>query len=285
MQQNLDPAAQYTVVDGAQYCYRQAGHRPPIVLLHGLSETSKVFWRELFAHFENEFTVVAVDLKGYGGSEKPAQGYQPAEQARGILGLMDQLGLENPVRLGHSLRGIIAAKLAVLSPSALHKLILYDCPVPGGIWRNLSLTARMPVIGVMLTSLLLVPPVGRLWFKHRTLAMTRFLMRALHLTADPCNYTDEMVQEGMRNSYDAISQGIWSALITENLFRDLDRIRVPTLIIQGEYDALVPRDWIAKVSSQMPNSRLVMIREAGHTALNEQPDQFIQAVSEFLTPQ
>jgi len=165
-----------------------------------LGETSSVFWRALFARFESAYTLVAVDLKGYGGSARPTRGYTPAEQARGILGLVDRLGLQSPVLLGHSLGGIVAAQCAIMYPETLKELILYDCPIPGGFWRNLGHAARMPVVGVALLCLLCTPPIGSVLFEHKTLATTRVLLRSLHLTYDPSHYTDEMVQENMGNS-------------------------------------------------------------------------------------
>jgi len=108
-------------------------------------------------------------------------------------------------------------------------------------------------------------------------------LESLQVFCDPSHITTELVQEKMRSTYEAISQSLWQAVIFENLFRDLDRISVPTLIIHGSHDTLVPLDWAERAVSKIQDSRLVLIENAGHFPLIEQPDQFNQAVSQFLS--
>jgi pimeloyl-ACP methyl ester carboxylesterase len=283
MQQDLDPVCRYITIDECQYCYRQSGQGPGIVLLHGMAETSKIFWRGFIPYFENQYTVVAMDLRGFGDSDKPKRGYEPEAQAQVVACLVEELGLDKPVLLGHSLGGIIATKFAILFPDKLHRLIIYDSPVGGGFLQNLGLVAKMPAKGVILMGILLIPLVGRLFFKLRTIETTRYLLESLRLFCDRSSYTDEIVRESMRNSYEAITQNAWHAVVLENLFKDLSRIRVPTLILRGEHDALVSQSWMERVNARIPNSQLVVIKGACHMSLNEQPDQFNQAVFQFLS--
>jgi pimeloyl-ACP methyl ester carboxylesterase len=278
---NRDADVAYVMVDGVRYAYRRAGQGPALLLLHGVGETSKVFWRDMFVRLSNRYTLVAVDLLGFGDTDKPARGYEPATEARAMLGILEQLGLEKPVLLGHSLGGIIAARYATLFPDRLAGLIIYSTPIPGSIIQNLALASKMPAGGVALMSLVSVPIAGWLLHQNRSPDMIRLLVDAMRVTIKPSDYTDEMIAEGMRNSYDAVTQWVRRGFLLEDIVHDLHRICVPTLLVQGEYD-LMPADWTNHVAHAFSNARLVTIKGAAHTALAEQPDHFILAVSHFL---
>jgi pimeloyl-ACP methyl ester carboxylesterase len=282
MNDNLDPVAEFVTIAGERYCYRKAGQGPPMLLIHGMGETSKVFWRELIAHFKERYTLIAVDIRGYGDSEKPARGYRLSDHARIIAGGIDQLKLDRPIVVGHSLGGVIAAKFAILFPEQLSKLVLYDSPIGGRFSPNVSVIARMPPRGVLLMSLLYVPFVGKFFFERRSPQMVQLVLSSLRLFRDPADYTDEVIREGMRHSYEALTQGAWHAIGFQNLFNDLDSITVPTLIIHGEYDALAPRYWADQVHRRIANSQLSIIPDSAHQPLNEQPELFNQALERFL---
>lgn len=277
------PEAQFITVDGGRYCYRRSGEGRAILLLHGLTDSGRFLWREFIRHFENEYTVIAVDLRGHGDSEKPKRGYAPADQAWLVAAFIDRLGLDRPVLLGHSLGGIIAAKFAILFPDRLSKLIISDSPLGAGFWKNLGLVTRIPRRGVAIVGLTMVPFLGRLVFKLRSPRTMRMTLERLQVFCDPSHITAELIQEKMLSTYEAISQSLWQAVIFENLFRDLDRISVPTLIIHGSHDTLVPLNWAERAVFKIQDSRLVLIENAGHFPLIEQPDQFNQAVSQFLS--
>jgi pimeloyl-ACP methyl ester carboxylesterase len=110
----------------------------------------------------------------------------------------------------------------------------------------------------------------------------RMMLESLQVLCDPSHFTPEMLKETMRNSYEAISQSLWRAVVFANLLKDLSRILVPTLIIRGEHDIVVPQDWTEEAVAKIPNAQLVLIKNASHLALIEQPNQFNQAVSQFL---
>lgn len=277
-----DPDVEYRTIDGIRYAYRRAGQGPALILLHGLGETSRVFWRELFASLSDNMTLIALDLLGFGDTDKPTHGYQPAAAAHALHSFVNQLGLDTPIVLGHSLGGIIATRYALLFPDTINGLILYSTPIPGDIAQNLTIAASMPFAGVALMGFVSVPLAGWLVHQNRTPAMIRLLVDAMRVTVAPADYTDEMVAEGMRASYEAVTQWVQHGFLLENQFKDIHRIQVPTLLIQGEHD-LMPAGWMDKAARTLPNAQLVTIRGAAHTALAEQPDQFINALRDFVT--
>lgn len=277
-----DPDVAYMTIEGIRYAYRRAGQGPALILLHGLGETSRVFWRELFANLSDQMTLIALDLLGFGDTDAPTQGYQPAAAAHALHAFVSQLGLDKPMMLGHSLGGIIATRYALLFPDKIAGLILYSTPIPGDIAQNLTIASSMPFAGVALMGLVSVPLVGWLLHQNRTPAMIRMLVDSMRVTVDPADYTDEMVAEGMRASYEAVTQWVQHGFLLENQFKDIHRIQAPTLLIQGEHDVM-PAEWMDKAARTIPNAQRVTIHGAAHTALAERPAQFIDAVRHFTT--
>ncbi len=157
-----DPPVQFVGLNGEQYAYRRCGQGDrTILLLHGVAETSKVFWRRFLPHFERDYSLVALDLRGHGDSARPPRGYTATDQAQLVAQVIDALGLGQPVLLGHSLGGIIATKFAILFPNRLAGLIVYDSPLGRGLWRTLTLIASLPPMATLLTAAIMTPGLGR----------------------------------------------------------------------------------------------------------------------------
>ncbi|HEX4452062.1 MAG TPA: alpha/beta hydrolase [Kofleriaceae bacterium] len=102
---------------------RTGGDKPPIVLLHGLT-CSGATWTPIARVLEHDFDVVMPDARGHGGSSAPLHGYSYDDHANDVLGLIDVLGLERPVVVGHSMGGMIAAVVA--TRARLRGVVLVD---------------------------------------------------------------------------------------------------------------------------------------------------------------
>ena len=282
------PEARFVSVSGRRYCYRITGEGQAILLLHGLTDSSRVVWQDFVREFENQYTLVAIDLPGHGESESIRRGYTPTDQAKLVAAIIEMLKLSRPVLLGHSLGGIIAAKFAVLFPNRLSKLIICDSPLGAGFWRNLKLVNHVSVKGVTLVGVTLIPGLGRFVFKLRSQKTMRLALQNLRVFCDPSRITREtiekLIQEKMRSTYDAVSQSLWHSVLFQNLYKDLNQISVPTLIIHGSHDSLVPVNWAQRAAARIPDSRLILIENAGHFPLIEKSKQFNQAVARFLSP-
>jgi len=283
MSRTGDPEARFITIDGERYSYRRSGEGHAILLLHGVTDSSRFYWREFFRSFESEYTVVAMDLRGHGDSEKPRCGYSAADQAQLVAKFLDGLELDRPILLGHSLGGIIAARFALLFPDKVSKLIICDSPLRGGFRKDLKWATQLPLSGAMIVGALMIPGLGRFLFSMRSPQTIRLALELLQTFSDPSHIPEEIIREKMKASYEAVSQSLWQAVIFENLDKDLHRISVPTLIIRGADDALVPQDQAEKAASRIPDSQLVIIDSAGHFPLLEQPEQFKRAVSAFLS--
>src|SRR5258706_10265342 len=125
----------FTTIDGARIHYQEAGdeHAPPIMLIHGFI-SSTLIWDEVFLPLaQSGFRVIALDLPGYGYSDKPRHAeYTIESQARAVIGLMDRLGIEKAALVGASYGGAVAAPVSVDHPGTATPLVLL---VGGAAWR------------------------------------------------------------------------------------------------------------------------------------------------------
>ena len=111
-------------VDGVGIHCLEAGQGPALLLIHGLGASTFTF-RRILPDLARRFRVVAVDLKGFGFSERPAAGdYSLSAQAALVRQVMDQLGVEKASVLGHSMGGAVAMRLALAYPERVERLIL-----------------------------------------------------------------------------------------------------------------------------------------------------------------
>ena len=125
-----DISVRTATVDGLNLQYLVAGHGPTIVLLHGYAETSRM-WRPLIPRLASNFTVVAPDLPGIGGSAIPTDGLDMAHAATRIHGLVKQLGLGKAAVVGHDIGLMVAYAYAAQFPDDVDRLVLMDAFLPG----------------------------------------------------------------------------------------------------------------------------------------------------------
>src|SRR2546421_7738881 len=123
---------------GHRMAYRQAGDGPVVVLLHGTTSASSI-WRRVLPYLARRFTVIAPDLAGHGGSDKPKGDYSLGAHASGVRDLLVALGHDRATFVGHSLGGGIAMQLSYQFPERCERLVLVDS---GGLGRDVSLLLR-----------------------------------------------------------------------------------------------------------------------------------------------
>src|ERR1700746_4147049 len=109
-------------VHGMRRDYRAAGRGAPVVLLHGFAQTSHM-WRPLIAELSGRHTVIAPDLRGFGQSAAPADGYTKAAMAQDVHALLNSLKLDRVRLVGHDLGLMVAYALAAQYPQAVDRLV------------------------------------------------------------------------------------------------------------------------------------------------------------------
>jgi pimeloyl-ACP methyl ester carboxylesterase len=117
-------------VDGLQFHYLSAGHGPAVILLHGYTQTSRM-WRPIIPQLAEKFTVIAPDLPGIGDSGIPSDGLDMKSAATRVHALARSLGIEKARVVGHDIGLMVAYAYAAQFPSEVEKLVVMDAFLPG----------------------------------------------------------------------------------------------------------------------------------------------------------
>ncbi len=121
--QKADGTSLYREVDGVRIHYLDIGAGPPVVLIHGFASSYAAF-RGVANALSKEHRVIALDLKGFGYSDRPPGDYSPAAQAKLVFALMDALGVDRASIVAHSWGSSIALRMALDHPDRVDKIAL-----------------------------------------------------------------------------------------------------------------------------------------------------------------
>ncbi len=267
----------FTTVDGVRIHYQEAGdsNAPPLILVHGFISSTMV-WSEVFLPLANAgFRVIALDLPGYGYSEKPRDGaYTIQAQSRAVIGLMDRLGIEKATVVGASYGGAIAATVALDYPERVERLVMV-----GAVTNNdpkkyaLLRIARTPIVGDVLTPLFL----GSRWVMRKRMER---VYRRLGRPLDKRKLAARHHVLAVANAHRAVIRSArrWNATRIE---REAQLIRQPTLIVWGDQDHEIPIANGYRLRDEIPNARMIVFQDCGHLPPQEYPQTFVEAISEF----
>lgn len=283
----LDPPLQKIAIDGLTLAFRESGTlgKPVMILLHGLAETSAFFWRPLIAFFGDDYHIFAFDLLGHGDSDKPDEGYGTHRQTWLIKQAVESLGITPAVYVGHSMGGIFSTYMAVRWPEHVSRLILYDTPLPDSPRKNLKMIVRYaPLKRSLMFMPLILPFILRLIYV--SIPFFRTTMRLALITWRIPYHTHllnhEYMAEAERHSPYALFENAQSVVLKTNLIKELQRLNVPTLIIVGDNDLMVPVVEARQYVNLIHNAELVVVPNAGHVSLLDNPEVFNSAVKSFL---
>jgi len=261
-------------VNGTRVHYVEAGRGDPVVLVHGLGGSTFSF-RYTIPELAQHHRVVALDLRGFGYTERPADGdYSLTAQATLVHQVMGRLGIERAAVVGHSMGGNVALRLALDYPERVSRLVLVDAATDHEFLRR-SHAADLVMAAAPILSLV-------------TLQRARFRRNAIRAVVhDPAFVTPEVV-EGYFRPLRMRGQARAFALLARHVRRDaplaLEQVRPRTLVLWGEHDRLVPLARGEELARRLPNARLEVVRSAGHLPLEEQPAICNRLLLEFLRP-
>lgn len=244
----------------------------PIVLLHCFT-CAIDYWDGMLPALAAEHRVLAVDLRGHGGSEKPGSGYSPPEQATLVAEALRELGVSDAEVVGHSLGGTVAVALAETAPELVERVVIVDMP-PDTSYGDLGFLAGLafqPVIG------------EALW----TIKPDFSIRQGLEVAFAPgFAVPDAFVDDVNRLTYTAYDDSI--ALQDDYLAEaPLDqRLRAtgkPLLVIMGAEEQTVedPRRALAQYAATVPGTQTRLIAGAGHSPNVERPAQTARLVLGF----
>ncbi len=272
-------------VGGMNIQYLTAGEGPPLVLLHGVSDSAWT-WSRVIPILARSNRVYAPTFPGSGYSDKPKVRYSPAFFEQFVVDFMDTLQIKRAIIVGNSLGGLVAMRLALSNPGRVQALVLADS---SGLGREVSLALRLltlPGYGnlVVAWNKTLVGAgqwalgVATLLFKRyrrvpRRWVALQYRMARLEgfLEATRATVRSGMTIRGQRRR--------------EILLNDLPRVQAPALVIWGKDDRIVPVAHAHAAAARLARGQLAVIPDCGHLPQLERPDHFISALDRFLAAQ
>ncbi len=267
------------VVDGMMLHYLTAGHGPAVILLHGYTQTSRM-WRPIIPLLAEKFTVIAPDLPGIGDSEIPTTGLDMKTAAIRIHGLAKSLGVERARVVGHDIGLMVAYAYAAQFPAEVEKLVVMDAFLPGvagwesvynnpGIW-HFRFNGPTPEA--------LARGRERIYFEHFWNNFAADKTRSIP-EADRVAYTAAYARPGRMRAGWAYFVSFQQAAKD---FAELSRTKLtmPVLAIGGEKangDLLGQQMKIVASDATM-----VVLKDTGHWVLEEKPKETTDALMKFL---
>jgi pimeloyl-ACP methyl ester carboxylesterase len=258
-------------IDAYGVHYVDQGEGPALLLIHGFGGQTFQY-RHQIPYFARTHRVIAVDLKGFGYSERdPNAGLSHTDQVAMLRELLDRLGVHRAAVVGHSMGGAVAQRFAVMHPDMVEALVLAATMPADQRFRGAGRGRGVP-------SFLLRPFLPRL----ASFAASRLLAAGFY---DESNLTDEIREEYIRparlkGSMDGLMHMMRDARDDSPV--DLARIVVPVLLLYGAHDRVAPLSLAQEIRQRIPHARLTVIERAAHLLLEERPDECNRAIADFL---
>jgi pimeloyl-ACP methyl ester carboxylesterase len=242
---------------------RVSGTGFPLILVHGFTTTSE-FWREQVEEFSASYQVIRLNLPGHGISPSPTtRSYTIDAFVEDLEGIFQHFSLSRAALVGLSMGGVVAQKFAVKNPQLLQSLVLVDTTANGlgPDVRAENVLAAIDSLGIATASQNVVahsfgPGAPRAlveWAKREVIQTPEFVARAAIMS-----------------------------LTKTDTRASLSRITTPTMVIVGSEDIILPPAESRTLSDGIPNSTLIVIENAGHFPMVEQPGEFNRTLRGFL---
>lgn len=265
-------------VDGVSVHYQEFGDskKPKMILIHGFTASTYTWKTAAPILAGHGYHVIAVDLLGYGFSEKPSWfDYTIASQSQMILRFMNRLRIAKAVLIGNSYGGAVSLWLTLDHPERVEKLVLVstvinDEPKCSPIIRLLL----APGIGELLSPFLID---SRSFLKYR---ISKTLDDANHHLITQNRIDSIMLPLKSADAHRSILTTVrnWNA---NRIEKEAHLINQPTLLIWGENDSIIPKASGEILYDKISNSRLMIFRNCGHLPSEENPSLFTALVTEF----
>ncbi|WP_324760284.1 alpha/beta fold hydrolase [Haloarcula sp. GH36] len=263
--------------DDVDVHYRTGGEGPPLVFLHGIGlDAATVSWRHALPALADERTVYAPDLPGHGDSDKPDRAYTTEYYLETVAAFLDAVEVTEPAMAGLSMGGALALGHA-LDGGDVERLVLVDSYGLGSdaYWRvAASGVLQTPVVGNML------------WQGVSTSKPAiRAGLRGMGAAEPPQELVEQVASVVDRRTVRAMRRWQRSEFRATGFKTDysgrLSELEVPTLLVHGAADPLLPKSWTERAAASLADSELKILRECGHCPPREQPERFNRALRAF----
>jgi pimeloyl-ACP methyl ester carboxylesterase len=248
--------------------YEVIGEGEPLLLIPGLGATCRL-WDSIVPELARHFTLIMVDNRGMGLSKAKKKPRTLADYSADYAELLDYLNVDETHVLGLSLGGIAAQRLAVDHPQKIKRLILMSC------------ADRFSPYLLRITALL---GHSLRWFPRMLFLQTMELLATAPLYLD--EHVDEIDRMMKEKCNEAVPKSAMATQLRCLLRSELEpadyRIAAPTLVVAGEYDALIPSCYAKIMADKILGSHFVLLKGAGHNPMTEMPDISLPLVIKFL---
>lgn len=259
--------------------YEEQGDGPPLLLLHGLGE-SIFTWREILPALAARHRVIALDLKGFGNSDKPDDGaYSADDQAALVARFIIERGLENLTVVGHSFGGTVALRTAladgIQGTARIKRIAVISAPaLPQTTSRELDLVMT-PLVPD--TVAVVLPPEST----------ARFLLREAMGGRTPSDtivkgYATPYRDLDATKAFLATARSIINERDTAAITKRYKAIRKPVLVVWCRKDPIVPLRSGRRLAAALPDARLAILDGCHHLPQHERPERLLKALAPFL---
>jgi len=270
----------YATIHGHRIGYRRAGSGPVLLLLHGIAGSSQT-WIPAMELLRSDYTVVAPDFLGHGHSAKPVGDYSLGNFANVMRDLLVVLGIERATVIGQSFGGGVAMQFAYQFPDRCERLVLVDA---GGLGREVNWILRLVTLpAAEYLFPVLFPAFVRRWGDPVARFADRVGLRSVPAMEVWRSYRSLTETQGrkafVRTMRSVIDPGGQSVSAIDRLYL---AERIPTLIVWGEKDRIIPLAHAERALRAVPHSRLEVMPGVGHFPQSEDPAGFVELLKDFL---
>jgi len=252
-------------INNADLWYDVMGQGEPLLLHHGYT-ASRVNWMPVAERLKDRYQIILIECRGAGESEHTQSGYEIAQYALDVVGLLDHLALERVAFAGHSMGGGIGFQLGVHHSARLTKLILKAAIPSGGIG---------PYSQELLDQQLAARRRG-----DRTFFLNRYHQGRTLAELEDDDWFEDRVNHLMTISDGHLAGGL-ETMSDLNLTAQLGNLITPTLVIAGSGDGLLNAN--LQDYQRLPNADLAVLSRVGHEVAVHAPDAVAEAIDKFMT--
>ncbi|MDS0260354.1 alpha/beta hydrolase [Haloarcula sp. S1CR25-12] len=263
--------------DDVDLHYRTGGSGPPLVFLHGIGlDAATVSWRHALPALAEERTVYAPDLPGHGESDKPDRTYTTPYYLATVEAFLDAVNVDEPAMAGLSMGGALALGHA-LDGGSVERLALVNSYGLGSdaYWRTAA------------SGILQTPMLGNMLWQgvSSSKPAIRAGLRSMGATEPPQQLVEDVDSVVDRRTVRAMRRWQRSEFqrtgFRTNYADRLAELAVPTLLIHGDEDPLLPPSWSRRAASSVAESRLELVENCGHNPPRERPEWFNETMRSF----
>jgi len=269
------------VLHGHRIAYRKAGVGPNLVMIHGVAGSMRT-WDAVVPGLARHSTVITPDLPGHGRSSKPRADYSLGAYACCLRDLLDALGHDRATVVGHSFGGGIAMQFAYQFPERCERLVLV---ASGGLGDEVNVALRAATLP---GSELVIPLIAH----RKVIDAGRTAGRWAHAVGLAPSRDLVESARGYASLADADARRAFLATLRSAVDHRGQRIdardrlylaeHVPTLLMWGDHDRIIPVDHGYAAHRDMPASRLEIFDDAGHHPHIADPDRFVDVLTSFV---